>query len=155
MSLKFDALTSAAAVAQETEGKWFTYDDGVRFRLAAAENPAHRDWLAKRARKLTRQDRKSAATMLRMNCEGIALHVIRDWEGIVDNDGKTAIAYTPELGLRLLTAGTAAANDLLAWIQSVSNDPASFGQTEEAGENRKEEVAEAAAMFRGPAQVGS
>lgn len=146
--MKLSSMTTAAA---EAAGKWFVYEPGVRVRISPARNPQHRDWLIARARSLSKAERKDSATLLLIDAEGIARNVLRDWEGITDDAG-VPVPYTPELGVRLLTAGTARANDFKAFVDEISTDPDAFAVE---GAAREGEAEEAAATFRGSPPLGS
>jgi len=83
-------LVKTSASAQEVEGVWTTYSDGVKFRIARAGNPNFlraSDRLEAPHRKAIQRGKMSTEKQLDIQCRAMAEAILLDWEGISTEDG--------------------------------------------------------------------
>lgn len=123
------------------QGKWFDYDDGARFLIAATNNPAHTKAMGKIAQKRARAvrvDDTDAAEKLFI--ETLPETVLLGWEGL-DDDGKP-FPFNRENALRLLRES----RPLRDFIVMEANNTANF---------LKEKEAAVADAVKSPDQVGT
>ena len=114
-----------------TEGVWVDYVDGARLLVARTGNKHFRDYCRARfgkvgrtfrAEELLTQKNKNGTTSREEAIvrEGVAKHVLRDWEGIEDDDGNP-LPYTPEQGLEAFEKYPEFLDDVLSVAGDVQN----------------------------------
>ena len=85
MGMKLSALRTDKE--KQTEGVWHEFAAGLRFKIASAAQPEFQAWMTKHARERRRVgDDGHADPVLR---RGMAMFLLRDWDGLEDDDGKT------------------------------------------------------------------
>lgn len=99
MALKLSKL--AIDNSAETEGVWVEFVDGCEFRIARMNNPAWENYVAKQAER-KKSWHKSAQNNRDLTWKAYSLHIVKDWKGLVDDDG-TEIPYSSEMAFKLLT----------------------------------------------------
>lgn len=102
--MKITAFKTDATL--ETEGVWVDIGDGAKLKVARLGNPEHK----RIAQRLSRPHRgilegknlkAQAEVAERLGIQAAAQAILRDWEGLEEEDG-TAIEYSTEKAMELL-----------------------------------------------------
>lgn len=122
-------------VGAEINGVWKTYKNSkFKVRIARVGNPAFdrasRDLKTDVATVNAARQALTPREQKRVMAKTVATHIIKDWEGLVENDGVTPIKYTPEKAEELLLRDGMA--DFYDWVMFEANRQESFRQTVEA-----------------------
>ena len=103
--MSFDLSTLKTDVNLETDGVWVDYLGGSRLLVARNNNSKYRSFISMKYKQhrmvIDRGGKEGDALAEKIQIEGIARHVLLDWEG-VEVDGKPQ-KYTWELGQKALT----------------------------------------------------
>lgn len=91
----------------EVDGVWFDYEGGSRLLVARYGNPEHvkleRQLETKMASRLqTGDEHDKVDARMELNRRAFSRAVLKGWEGILDEDGETELAYSPEAAEDLL-----------------------------------------------------
>ena len=90
---------------KEAEGVWVTLGDGIRVKVARANNPAHMKITERLIKPFRRQIQNNSISMDKTNeltIKAMSLGILKDWEGIEDEKGKP-IPYSEEMAEIILT----------------------------------------------------
>lgn len=93
------------------EGVWVEYDEDTSFKLAYLGDPLIAKLVDLQASDLPSPDDKKDTpeeyvekleAIIAERAESLSQHLIKDWKGVEDIDGKP-VKYTPEIGMNILT----------------------------------------------------
>ena len=90
---------------KEAEGVWVSLGDGIRVKVARANNPAHMKITERLIKPFRRQIQNNSISMDKTNeltIKAMSLGILKDWEGIEDEKGKP-IPYSEEMAEIILT----------------------------------------------------
>lgn len=88
---------------KETEGVWFDFAEGIRFKVARWNNPKFRQLVEKLARPHARTFRRSGRRGEMWESivkQAAARTILLDWENVEDDNGKP-LKYSPDEALRV------------------------------------------------------
>ncbi len=82
---------------RHTDAKWYEFDKDTKIQVASIDNPDYQIALSRLRREIQRNDAKFAMgevgiisgekTEYEGQCRLLAHHVVRDWSGVLDEDG--------------------------------------------------------------------
>lgn len=119
-----------ADIAAERDGVWVDLGGGFEMRIAStggAEYQKARDKAFDPYRELFRSGKADQDIVDRVVREVASEHIIRDWRGLEDDDGKP-IAYSPKEALELISDPRMHA--LWEKIQGIANQETRFRESE-------------------------
>lgn len=139
LNIKRDLVTNETA---ENEGVWKDYESGSRLLLARLTNEnaqkarmaAYNEWRALLERKNAdgTSTEEAQAKMEEIDAEVIAKHVLKDWEGIEDDEGNP-VPYTPEVGEEYLNLS----KDFRQDVRVMAGERSSYLESSIAGDTEK------------------
>ena len=103
--MKFSEFITSAEL--EREGVWKDIGPGARLKIARAGNPDHEAEVARlereyRAQTMAGDGELPAPVRREIGIKASARTILKDWEGLVDDDGNPLPPYAPEHGIRLM-----------------------------------------------------
>ncbi|MCO8166832.1 hypothetical protein NJC40_03445 [Pseudomonas sp. 21LCFQ02] len=135
---------------KHTDAKWVDFDEDTKIQIASIDNPAYQVALARARREINRNDSNfgiSAPGIIEgekaeydVQCRLVGHHIIRDWSGVLDEDGnplpfsldnaEALLLGTPEAFLFVFKAAQEYATELRGELEETlgKSSPAGSGK---------------------------
>ena len=86
-----------------TEGKWFQFNDDIRFKVARDGSPKHKRALQSKLKQIEKlRDKGDYNRIEHLTNEMLVRYILKDWEGIEEEGGR-ALDFTQDNALSIIS----------------------------------------------------